>query len=506
MQSDPHYLILTWDALRPKLSSDLSEWGAFPLDENDCACPPDDFALQSPIVTQGDRKFVFSPAVFTRKLEQDVHLAFNPFVESGVVVLNQQSMRLLHAFEQPRRLVDGLRDIGITSQALTAVRQLLRLQLLTPAEAQYRPFHTPPVTLTAWLALTDACNLRCGYCYVSRHSVRLAQDAGWQALAAIIRSAKQHGFRRIHLKYAGGEPLLMFDRLLDLHDRAVQMASANGLELDGIVLTNGTLLTGDIVEQLQGRNLRMMLSLDGLGALQDCQRPMADGGSSFLAVERGLDILAARQYAPLVSITVTRANLSGLPELAAYLLARRLPFAVNFYRENDCAGKQASLDYDDQAMIAALQGVLTALRQTPPPYSLLGVLLDRTRLDRLHDRACGVGRSYLAIGADGSISSCHMDRRTIGSIADPDPLGNVLTQGNGIHNLVVDEKQVCRDCTWRYWCAGGCPALTYRQYGRYDAPSPNCQIYRTLLPEIIAVEAERLLYYSRMYTMPMHTN
>ncbi len=46
------------------------------------------------------------------------------------------------------------------------------------------------------------------------------------------------------------------------------------------------------------------------------------------------------------------------------------------------------------------------------------------------------------------------------------------------------------------WCAGGCPALTYRVTGRFDVRSPNCRIYQALFPEVLRLEGLRLLQYA----------
>lgn len=72
--------------------------------------------------------------------------------------------------------------------------------------------------------------------------------------------------------------------------------------------------------------------------------------------------------------------------------------------------------------------------------------------------------------------------RPITSIYAADPLGDLRQDRFGIQNLSVEEKEGCRDCEWKYWCAGGCPVLTYRATGRYDIKSPNCRIYKALSP------------------------
>ena len=76
-----------------------------------------------------------------------------------------------------------------------------------------------------------------------------------------------------------------------------------------------------------------------------------------------------------------------------------------------------------------------------------------------------------------------------------DPLSLVRADTVGIQNVPVDEKEGCRTCEWRYWCAGGCPLATFRATGRYDVRSPNCNIYKALFPVAVRLEGLRLLKY-----------
>ena len=62
-----------------------------------------------------------------------------------------------------------------------------------------------------------------------------------------------------------------------------------------------------------------------------------------------------------------------------------------------------------------------------------------------------------------------------------------------IHNLPVAQKEGCRDCSLRYRCAGGCPVETFRATGRWDVQSPNCGLYRALLPAALRLEGLRLM-------------
>jgi radical SAM protein with 4Fe4S-binding SPASM domain len=87
--------------------------------------------------------------------------------------------------------------------------------------------------------------------------------------------------------------------------------------------------------------------------------------------------------------------------------------------------------------------------------------------------------------------------RTLGDVFTDDPLQLVQRDTATVRNLPVEEKVGCRDCTWRYWCSGGCAVATFRATGRYDIKSPNCNIYKAIYPRALRLEGLRLLKYAK---------
>ena len=461
--------------------------------ETDCACPDGRSASVSASHVDATTAY-HMPTLHTDTLPGGYVLAFNPLGGAGVVVLDKTAWTLLNWFRQPRLLADIGED---GDDAYRAARRLAELGLLhridQPADAQ----HTAPQTLTAWLHVTNECNLRCDYCYINKTPDAMDVTRGRQAVDAVVRSALAHGFRRIKLKYAGGEATLNIPLVVTVHQYARECATKHGLTLDGVVLSNGVALGSRVIRQIRDSELRLMISLDGIGDLHDAQRRFVNGRGSFAHVARTLDRLAGYGVTPSISITVSRRNLAGLPATVEYALDRGLPFALNFYRENDCSASAADLSFQDDEIIAAMREAFAVIARRLPPYSLLGALIDLARLDTPHNHPCGVGRSYMVIDHRGGVAKCHMEiERTVTDVAAPDPLRLIREDAIGIQNMPVDEKEGCRTCTWRSWCAGGCPALTYRITGRYDVRSPNCRIYQALFPEALRLEGLRLLRYA----------
>jgi uncharacterized protein len=469
------------------------------LFESNCACAAPStpsVELNSPFSLQS----VMQWGGYSWPLTKNYHLCFDIAGQGALAILNNPAHQLLQMFQTPRSVSSALALTPDLPTKHEALLYLARTGLLQPVTANIKSTDGELTALTAWLHVTNDCNLRCAYCYVDKTPDKMALEQGYRAVNAVFRSAIKQNFRHIKLKYAGGEATMNFPTVLALHRYAQQLAAQRDLELDGVVLSNGVAISDRMIVAMQEMGLRLMISLDGVGAYHDGQRPFVNGHGSFYLLERTLDRLARHQLTPSISITISQHNLNGLPELVSYVLERNLPFVFNFFRDNaNCGSAGADLRYEEDQLIEAMLSAFKVIEENPPPYSLLGNLLDLAHLDNAHDHTCGVGRSYMVINHQGSVAKCHMALdETVGSITDDDPLQLIQLDQIGIQNLPVSEKEGCRTCEWRNWCAGGCPALTYRVTGRYDLKSPNCRIYKTLFPEVLKLEGLRLLKYSKL--------
>lgn len=480
-----------------------SGWLASMECEADCACPI--VQPRSAFVPTPRANVRYQPAagLVTQPLNANWWFAFQPHSPVVPVVLNEAANSFLTA--------GGTRLNDMAARALSNacapaeqifLRELIESELVVPED--YVP--TPPLaadTLTAWIHVTNACNLRCPYCYLDKTRDAMTLDTGERALESVLNAAARHHYRRVKLKYAGGEPTLQFSLVTALARSARTLAEKLALELKQVVLSNGTRLDASRIRQLQELDVKLMISLDGIGAAHDAQRPFADGRSSFARVAENIECCLAQSYVPDISITVSRRNLPGLYETVRYCLERDLPFSLNLYRENDCSASVADLRLDEAELIQGLLQVYRLIEENLPQRSLLGSLSDRASFLAPHAHACGAGHDYLVIDHHGRIAKCQMDfKHTVADVHANDALEMLRSHPASIRNIGVDEKEGCRECEWRYWCAGGCPLATFRATGRYDVKSPNCNIYKALYPQVLRLEALRLL---REYTRVQDT-
>jgi uncharacterized protein len=318
-----------------------------------------------------------------------------------------------------------------------------------------------------------------------------------------MRSALQHGYQEVRLKYAGGEPTLRMQQVLTLHDYAAAKLAQAGLDFSATLLSNGSLLSLRSIEEIQRRRIQVMISLDGLGSEHDVQRPLRNNKPSSACVQAGIERLLQAGVRPHISITLTAHNCDNAAEVAAFALAHDCTFALNLYRASPSIANPEKLQLESQAVIKAFERVYQLLERNVPEWSVLGAMLDRGHLLAPHEHAaCGVGRDYMVIDRQGRVAKCQMTiDDTITDVADPDPLETIRLSPKGVRNPAAAEKEGCRTCTWQRWCAGGCPLVTYGATGRYDVKSPYCDIYQALYPMAIHAEGMRLLRYGHSSLM-----
>ena len=421
-------------------------------------------------------------------------VTFNPAGPAGVVALNAAARRVLAAFDIPT-CVDGLparlADLpAATAQeaAYTLAQAGLLRSLVTPS--------TQAATcsvLSAWLHVSEACNLHCPYCYVPNRPRIASPEMGRHAVDRLVDLAVCHHYTTLQIKYAGGEPTLNLPVVWAVHNHAVGRCAETGLGLKEVLLTNGVDLSDATLSLVAKAGMRLVISLDGGPVAHSQTRNRPDGSQTYDSVVSTIDRALAHGLRVDISITLTALNLDGVPDAVAFALGRNLPFSLNFYRDCHTGQRMARavlshLRPDPDRLIQVVgQALALADQHLSYPLPFTGIL-DRARLDVPHHFPCSAGRDYLAIGPRGQVAACQMLlEEPWTNLEDADPLATVRRHGEDAFKSVLDRPD-CRWCQWQTACSGGCPLLR-------ETPLHHsyCRVYRTLLPELVRLEGKRLI-------------
>ncbi|WP_320773506.1 FxsB family cyclophane-forming radical SAM/SPASM peptide maturase [Streptomyces sp. CRN 30] len=160
------------------------------------------------------------------------------------------------------------------------------------------------------LKVHGRCNLDCAYCYLYR-----GPDDGWRERPARVGAAtvrrtadriaehvRAHGLDAVRIELHGGEPLLTGPEPVLAYAGAVRAAVPAECRVTATVQTNGTRLTGPVLDRLAAAGVRVGLSLDGGRAAHNRRRVDHAGRPSWPAAHAAARRLAERpeSYAGLL--------------------------------------------------------------------------------------------------------------------------------------------------------------------------------------------------------------
>jgi len=357
----------------------------------DCACAQPSYYFQSHLPDWGDsRVSALEVAEFSSlPLDETYQVCYGPTCKTTVIntatasIINKLAKQPTENTYSELTSIHGLEAIhAVLTNLLEA--GLIRLISVISTELPHELNQ-----LTAWVHVTDQCNLRCTYCYLPHNRQNLDIETGKTVIQAIFRSAQQHNYSKIKIKYAGGEPLLRFDNILFWHEYAANYAQQQGVDLSEVILSNGTLLNETIAWQIKSTGMRLMISLDGIQANHDAHRRYANGQGSYDSTLKAIEIALDAGIKPDVSVTVSPTNAEGLPKLVTWLRQRDLSFSLNFARSNHYY-QQSLTPSDQQKMILGMSTALQAIEKDLPRHSVLSGLIDRANLSTPHSYTCAV--------------------------------------------------------------------------------------------------------------------
>jgi len=328
------------------------------------------------------------------------------------------------------------------------------------------------------LVLTHACNLACRYCYTGeKKRVRMSADVARRAVEAAFHRADD----RLQLTFFGGEPLLEAEHLLALAESARARAAHEGIDLVLQMTTNGTRLTGPLLERLNALNVRIALSIDGNRAAHEAARPFAGGASSYDAVDAALSrLLATGRHFNVIAV-VDPANVSHLAASVRELFDRGVP-AITLNPNWAATWSDDALDAWRDAYERAAS-VWLAWRRRGRGVSLQPIegAVGALRRGRSPSHTCGAGRRSFAVAPSGRIYGCS---RSVGEDLGVGALGHIddwLPQPDAVGpNL----RAACGNCASRDRCERHCACACREETSDPATPGPTLCWHQHMLEQV----------------------
>ena len=148
---------------------------------------------------------------------------------------------------------------------------------------------------------TLQCNFACDYCFQGDHgdynkfAEKMSLETAVRTAAWVERELDRVSPEHVTLMFFGGEPLLNLPVMYYLAERLHRAAAARGIDLGISIITNGLLLTAEIVDRLLPFGLRgVKITLDGDRDTHNRMRPLRGGQGTFDRIVQNIQAVADR--------------------------------------------------------------------------------------------------------------------------------------------------------------------------------------------------------------------
>ncbi|HLB52304.1 MAG TPA: SPASM domain-containing protein [Chlamydiales bacterium] len=411
---------------------------------------------------------------------QELKRSFLHFSVSGKPYLFHTPSFDLFELDSIAESVMGETTSSSPSQLSTSEWEALE-ELLGLNPSPSTTLHEVPLVRAISLELNHVCNLRCQYCYVfSKDQHQLPLDAPKQMKWETAKSVLDYFLSPLpqgspfFIRLFGGEPLLSFPLIKKIVEYVDQCREKKSLEIEYMLISNGTILNEEIEEFLKKHEVHLGFSIDGPSKQHDILRPTLAGKGSFEKIEMHRRKLASVQISnqPMANVVVNKKN----PDMFENFLSLRdqgyesVHFNLIFTDNPDF-----QLDVQDFPRLKAeyekfkrylLEDFPSRLPETPLISDLYRRIIDGKK----RTNYCGAGKEYLGVGMDGGFYPCH---RFVGS-----PKFKLGDSSSGLSEELrskfllphIESRPICRACPVRTVCGGGCGHSNLLYRGSIEEP------------------------------------
>ena len=247
---------------------------------------------------------------------EDMLILYAPL--KGVVArINEATAALLRDLEAGKHfeLTDDEVQVAASLEEVGVINGPPDLKLKVHERGEFAPVHVT-------LFLTDACNLRCIYCYArggdSPTPVVIPMEAARAGIDFVAENARRKGERAFSVGFHGaGEPTVAWDAYTELVRYTRRKAEELDLDVSCATCTNGVMSEAHarwVAEHTDAATV----SADGLPEYHDLQRPKATGKGSFRELERTLGIFDDHDFFYAIRATITEHNVRTMAEMVEF--------------------------------------------------------------------------------------------------------------------------------------------------------------------------------------------
>jgi uncharacterized protein len=353
-----------------------------------------------------------------------------------------------------------LTELGVLAADPESENQSMAGYLQTLAESQSE--------LAVMAVMNLDCNFSCRYCYEGDLKGKLYMDPSTaDGMVAFIRKRFRPHKKKITVDFYGGEPLLSLPLIRSVSGSLKRFAQDNGASFRFTLVTNGSLFSRKVAEELVSLGLTSVkITIDGPAEIHDRNRPFRSGAGSFDRLIQNI-----RETWDLIKVGIggnyERDNYRQFVRLLDFLMDSGLTPEKLFYIKFDPVSavpreNRTAADFSDGCMSADAPWLLDASLWLREEILKRGFFTPKIR-----PFFCMVENpDSFVVHYNGDLYKCPgfigTERYRVGNIHSG-MAGDISPYRPGLW-----KNAECMACAYLPICFGGCRYMTYLQRGRID--------------------------------------
>jgi radical SAM protein with 4Fe4S-binding SPASM domain len=397
------------------------------------------------------------------------HLIYDP-VNVSWIRLNDDGLKIFHLVktykkidkilfllskEYPERKNSEIKDI-----LLRFINDMVNLHFfhLNTFKKRNLPFFSQKFPEEIYLFMTNACNLKCRYCFNLEDRKKLISKENRTNLTLkeykkIVCEAKTLGIKKFI--FTGGEALL--NPITTSLGRYILEVG-----LDTELISNGLLINKANVGKIAESFNIITISLDSYN--KETHEFMR-GKDTYALILKNLKLLKSFETTIRINSVITRFNVKEILKTWKFV-----------YEDLKCDHYTPSLytpDSDNpevyRVFLPEINDIIKEQESIRKYYQHLPGIALKSPSIRF---SCGIGNGEISISPEGDVFPCHTLHKSellCGNLRDQG-LGEIVENSmilKRLRNFNVNQINICKECDFKYLCGGGCLAMNYNINGDF---------------------------------------
>lgn len=345
-----------------------------------------------------------------------------------------------------------------------------------------------------YLNVSTFCNLACKYCFIESSSLsnqnyeKMSFETARISIDKFLAELEKNKIKESQIIFYGGEPLTNFDVVKKIINYITQEKKS---DITVTIITNGTLLTREIIKFLMDNHIGIGISLDGPKVINDKNRVFRSSSDSvYDKAMNAIKLLNEMNSSYCVSATVTPDVVENEKLVYDWLIDNKIKNV--FWNLYHYSNKTDDWKKHYRKMSDFILKSYKILKDNNIGEEKVSEQIEMFLNQTFKFHSCGaVGLNQLTIKPNGDVCICQGDSRSnkniVGNINvdEIDSMLNNPINEEWLEMYTVDRKE-CKYCPALSVCGGGCPLQSQALFGkRTDLDKASCIYYKKLLEWLI---------------------